>query len=239
MNTAQFKDAHPGDRSLQRGLETAESLSLFSGLGLADSSQPSFKQSHSRAANLNTVGQETATHGTSMELFDPLCEFRSTDDTTKAINVNEVDNLNYTTIGRTNNELATNTVPLFSDARSSSNTNLQSKHGTQQNISSLACPDWNEIQAQEQQMSKDTWSAALPTQIPVTFQRPQPMGFPSMANNPKQLPIHHGQGVLSGQSSIPLRLPKPVERRDFDFVSKSKRRDAFDFVQDEIKARKR
>jgi len=45
--------------------------------------------------------------------------------------------------------------------------------------------------------------------------------------------------VLSGSSTIPLRLPKqPSQRTDFSFVGKSGKADAFSFVQDEMKARK-
>ena len=45
--------------------------------------------------------------------------------------------------------------------------------------------------------------------------------------------------VLSGSSTIPLRLPKqPSQRTDFSFVGKSGKVDAFSFVQDEMKARK-
>ena len=45
--------------------------------------------------------------------------------------------------------------------------------------------------------------------------------------------------VLSGSSTIPLRLPKQSSQRtDFSFVGKSGKADAFSFVQDEMKARK-
>ena len=44
--------------------------------------------------------------------------------------------------------------------------------------------------------------------------------------------------VLSGGSTIPLRLPPPSQRTDFAFVGKSGKADAFSFVQDEMKARK-
>lgn len=45
--------------------------------------------------------------------------------------------------------------------------------------------------------------------------------------------------VLSGASTIPLRLPKqPSQKTDFSFVGKSGKADAFSFVQDEMKARK-
>ena len=45
--------------------------------------------------------------------------------------------------------------------------------------------------------------------------------------------------VLSGTSTVPLRLPKqPSQRTDFSFVGKSGKADAFSFVQDEMKARK-
>ena len=44
--------------------------------------------------------------------------------------------------------------------------------------------------------------------------------------------------VLSGGSTIPLRLPPSSQRQDFAFVGKSGKADAFSFVQDEMKARK-
>ena len=45
--------------------------------------------------------------------------------------------------------------------------------------------------------------------------------------------------VLSGSSTIPLRLPKQQSTKtDFSFVGKSGKADAFSFVQDEMKARK-
>ena len=44
--------------------------------------------------------------------------------------------------------------------------------------------------------------------------------------------------VLSGGSTIPLRLPPPSQKTDFAFVGKSGKADAFSFVQDEMKAKK-
>ena len=61
----------------------------------------------------------------------------------------------------------------------------------------------------------------------------QSLNFPS---NPH--PIVQ-PSVLSGASTIPLRLPKQQSQRtDFGFVGKSGKADAFSFVQDEMKARK-
>ena len=50
-------------------------------------------------------------------------------------------------------------------------------------------------------------------------------------------PIIH-PSVLSGGSTIPLRLPPPSQKADFSFVGKSGKADAFSFVRDEMKARK-
>lgn len=50
-------------------------------------------------------------------------------------------------------------------------------------------------------------------------------------------PIIH-PSVLSGGSTVPLRLPPPSQKADFSFVGKSGKADAFSFVQDEMKARK-
>lgn len=50
-------------------------------------------------------------------------------------------------------------------------------------------------------------------------------------------PIIH-PSVLSGGSTVPLRLPPPSQNADFSFVGKSGKADPFSFVQDEMKIRK-
>lgn len=66
-----------------------------------------------------------------------------------------------------------------------------------------------------------------------------PMANRYSSNSPNNSHPALQLSVLSGSSTIPLRLPKqPSQRTDFSFVGKSGKADAFSFVQDEMKARK-
>lgn len=66
-----------------------------------------------------------------------------------------------------------------------------------------------------------------------------PMGNQYSLNFPNNSHPVVQPSVLSGASTIPLRLPKqPSQKTDFSFVGKSGKRDAFSFVQDEMKGRK-
>lgn len=66
----------------------------------------------------------------------------------------------------------------------------------------------------------------------VPMANPYSLNFPNTSH-----PVVH-PSVLSGGSTIPLRLPPPTQKTDFAFVGKSGKADAFSFVQDEMKARK-
>ena len=66
-----------------------------------------------------------------------------------------------------------------------------------------------------------------------------PMGTQNSLNFPNNSHPIVQTSVLSGASTIPLRLSKqPSQKTDFSFVGKSGKADAFSFVQDEMKARK-
>lgn len=65
-----------------------------------------------------------------------------------------------------------------------------------------------------------------------------PMANPYSFNFPNTSHPIVQPSVLSGGSTIPIRLPPPSQRTDFSFVGKSGKADAFSFVQDEMKAKK-
>ena len=74
---------------------------------------------------------------------------------------------------------------------------------------------------------------ALPASGPQGTLQQFPIQFPFNSQPVVQPP------VMSGASTIPLRLPKQSSQRtEFSFVGKSGKADAFSFVQDEMKARK-
>ena len=86
----------------------------------------------------------------------------------------------------------------------------------------------------------DSLSRNRTTQPQVTLPN---TGLPTVhqysSNFPNNSHLLLQRSVLSGSSTIPLRLPKqPSQRTDFGFVGKSGKADAFSFVQDEMKARK-
>ncbi|XP_032226332.1 uncharacterized protein LOC5502161 isoform X2 [Nematostella vectensis] len=60
--------------------------------------------------------------------------------------------------------------------------------------------------------------------------------FRAVGAMPLRMPV--GQTPLT-QSTLPLRLAGGVQQTEFDFISKPKRQEAFSFVQDEIRARKK
>ena len=85
----------------------------------------------------------------------------------------------------------------------------------------------------------DSLSRNRPTQPNVTLPgNAFPMTNPFVSTFPNTSHPIVQPSVLSGSSTIPLRLPPPSQRTDFSFVGKSGKADTFSFVQDEMKARK-
>ena len=85
----------------------------------------------------------------------------------------------------------------------------------------------------------DSLSRNRPTQPNVTLPgNVFPMVNPFASNFPNTSHPIVQPSVFSGGSSIPLRLPLPNQSKDFAFVGKSGKADAFSFVQDEMKGRK-
>ena len=215
----------------------AEPLSMFSGLGLANTSQTCGNQLESTTCGLDVDTKMTESNKTCTlaDPFDPLSETKTVDQTPV---------LNMKSAHLDLNDLRVNDDERglklgFPDTQLASEVNLLTMRGTE-NTGSVLYPSQNAVRmtsaAQGYVFAGQSSTAAFPTQISGGFRGPVPMNTNAVTI---QTPFPLRQGFLSGQSSIPLRLSKPAERRDFDFVGKSSKLDAFDFVQDEIKARKR
>jgi len=245
----------------QESQHSSEVTDMFQGLGLSSGNHSpkndnsSRKSSHSAKSDLDElfcVTQETTRpisvtqsqgpiKDSVTDLFDPLCANAAEQHVTQ-LGMTSTSGLaeRYDTkskSGSKSSQPISNENSLISLQDNSSNVNTASTRFTgftgsnyEPVNSSSSCHAFSNLDGLSRNRTLQP-NVTLPGNA-VPMANPYSLNFPNTSH-----PVVH-PSVLSGGSTIPLRLPPPTQKRDFAFVGKSSKADAFSFVQDEMKARK-
>ena len=167
---------------------------------------------------------DTAKHDPPVDIFDPLCGKAAGSDELKAkLTPNGFGNL----LDLTNTPPAAEPVNqdlLLLSSKSSQNASHQPHPMGYSGLTGF-------------HMNYSTGSSGLTGSTPSTWAQ----SSISSTVQGSRVPYVGPQALpLSSTSTVPLRLPKPSSQKgDFSFVGKSGKADAFSFVQDQMKARKK